>query len=339
MRPSSSRRTLLRGLLAGGVASALGAPLTRAARTDHSAPPVLKRQHFVFDYYPWYSAGPDFRHWDQWDRRPPHDLASNYLPALGAYDSHRVLEHHARWILESGARAVALSWWGPGSYEDRLVDRVMDVFGAHGIAVGFGLEPYRDDRGLVFADDVEYLIRRYGERRRFDAFHLHADEDDTVGPVFKGFRCIVPRKVIDCRGRSLTVPDHTSDENWRVQLDRVRETFRGSFDRVRFLADSLDFGRTPAAGFDGIAVYDNFVAPDRYRPLAEAASAAGLLFSFGVNPGYDQIEPRKDPPPEPGAPDNACYAPRPVAPDGARVDYSDEERREEAARACAERIR
>ena len=61
------------------------------------------RRHFIFEYYPWYSADP-YWHWTQWDRRPPTDLAANTMPLLGAYDSRSrvVLEQHARWIAEAG---------------------------------------------------------------------------------------------------------------------------------------------------------------------------------------------------------------------------------------------
>src|SRR5206468_2597812 len=57
------------------------------------------RRHFIFEYYPWYGVGP-YRHWEQWDRVPPTDLASHYVPRLGAYDSRSttLLEQHARWI-------------------------------------------------------------------------------------------------------------------------------------------------------------------------------------------------------------------------------------------------
>ena len=41
-------------------------------------------RHFVFEYYPWYGVAP-FRHWNQDGHLPPLDLASNYLPQLGAY--------------------------------------------------------------------------------------------------------------------------------------------------------------------------------------------------------------------------------------------------------------
>ena len=43
-------------------------------------------RHFIFEYYPWYSVNP-YRHWDEGGHAPPIDLASNYMPKLGAYDS------------------------------------------------------------------------------------------------------------------------------------------------------------------------------------------------------------------------------------------------------------
>ena len=75
----------------------------------------------MFEYYPWYGSNP-FKHWNQDGRRPPVDLAANYIPLLGAYDSAStaVLEQHARWIKESGAGAIKGSRLrAPGS-GDRL---------------------------------------------------------------------------------------------------------------------------------------------------------------------------------------------------------------------------
>lgn len=292
------------------------------------------RRHFVFEYYPWYGADPVV-HWDQWDRRPPADLASNYVPRLGAYDSRSraVLEQHARWIADSGAGAVNVSWWGQGSYEDQAVPLLMDVMRDHDLKVTFHLEPYSDDHGRRFAEDALYLLRTYGERRGWDAFLLLRDADGRQGPVFKGFRTIVPRDYVDCHGQSREVSDFTPDEAWARELDRLRKTLAGDFDALTLLSDTLDFGRARRAGFDGIAVYDNFIPPETYAGHARTASDHGLLFSFNVNPGYDQIEPR-------ALEADSCYRQPPFAPAAEPpLDWAREDERERAARLSEERVR
>jgi hypothetical protein len=290
------------------------------------------RRHFVFEYYPWYGAAP-FVHWDQWDRVPPDDIASNYVPRLGAYDSlsPQVLEQHARWIVESGAGAVNLSWWGPGSPEDRAVPAVMDAMRDHGLKVTFHLEPYEDDRSSRYAEDVLYLLREYGEKRRFDALLLLEGPGGIQGPVFKAFRCILPPAFLDCHGARQIVRDYTPDDAWRRQTDSVRRTLAGEFRRVTLLADSLDFGRTPASGFDGIAIYDNFIAPEEYPAFAAGASRAGLVFSFNVNSGYDAIDPRRIDP-------DGCFAPSVFVPPTAGLDWTSPFDRERAASLSAARI-
>jgi hypothetical protein len=128
------------------------------------------------------------------------------------------------------------------------------------------------------------------------------------------------------------VSDYTPDTLWRRQIDFLRRELRWDFERVYLLADSLDFGRTPASGFDGIAIYDNFLPPDRYHPLARAASRENLLFSFNVNPGYDEIQKLYV------APDG-CYEPRPFVPPTDPLDFERFDDRERAAALSASRIR
>src|SRR5579871_3355292 len=157
--------------------------------------------HFVFEYYPWYSMHP-VRHWDQYDRHPPVDLASNYMPRLGAYDSQStaVMEQHAEWIAETGAGAINISWWGQGSDVDQLVPTIMDVMRAYGLQVTFHLEPYDTRHPNNYANDIEYLIRTYGDRRRWDCFLLLQNADGTSGPVFKSFNTILSPTSTDCHG-------------------------------------------------------------------------------------------------------------------------------------------
>jgi hypothetical protein len=280
-------------LLAGPVRGASSASPASGLAALHARFPDLRRR-FVFEYYPWYGRDP-WRHWDAEDRTPPFDVAAPYMPRLGAYDSRSraVVEQHARWIAESGAGSVNLSWWGPDSYEDRAAHGVMDVMRDHDLKVTFHLEPYAADRGRRFTSDVLYLLREYGERRGFDCFLLLKDPDDgTAGPVFKGFDMILPPTARDCRGVDRPVANYTVDGEWQQQTSALRSVLRGDFDRVWLLADSMNVDRVAASGFDGIAVYDPRVGPKRYVEAARAASAMGLVFSFNVNPGFAVVRPR-----------------------------------------------
>jgi hypothetical protein len=292
------------------------------------------RRHFIFDFYPWYGGPPDYLHWDYLDRHPPLDLSSNYVPRLGPYDTRAraVLEQQARWIADSGVGAIALSWWGAGHYTDTPVHDIMDVMAAHDIKVTFCLEPYRDDRGKVFAKDVRYLVREYGEKRGYDALLILKNADGREGPLFKGFACILPEESTDCHGQTHPIDNYTGDAQWRSQTDEVREALRGQFDHVTLLADSLHWPRTVASGFDGITVFDNYIAPERYAGYAAGASAADLVFSFNINPGFDMIVDRDA---EPGS----CYSPPDFAPPAeAALDWTRGEERERAARLSKARI-
>jgi hypothetical protein len=301
-----------------------GTPLARRFRD-------LSR-HFVFEYYPWYGLNP-IRHWDQWDRKPPVDIAANHVPLLGAYDSRSkaVLEQHAQWIADSGVGAINVSWWGPGSYEDQAVPLIMDVMHDHDIKVTFHLEPYSPDHAYRYSQDILYLIREYGEKRRYDALLILEDAVGNQGPVLKGFRTLVSRDVIDCHGTRLQVPDYADASVWAGQLEAVRFALRREFDMVWLLSDTLDVENVAKAGFDGIAIYDPHVGPSQYPEQGKNASNYGLFFSFNINCGFDSIEPRIIPP-------DSCYAPSVFSPDVPALDWTRADDREIAARAVEERI-
>ena len=232
-----------------------------------------------------------------------------------------MLEQHARWIADAGVGAINLSWWGRGDYTDLAVPRVMDVMRDHDIKVTFHLEPYRDDRSRSYADDLLFLLREYGEKRRWDTFLLLDEGNGRVAPVFKSFRTILPSEVQDCVGRIFAVPDYTADGDWRRQTDGAREATRRDFAQLHLLADSLDVGRTTASGFDGLAVYDNFVTPPQWTRIAQDATDVGLVYSFNVNPGFDKY-PDRQPPPPPAV--DPCYGgPLGFEPGGSHPDWTE----------------
>jgi hypothetical protein len=290
------------------------------------------RRHFVFEYYPWYRTNP-WQHWSDKGYNPPNHIAATMVPALGPYDSGNmaVVEQHARWIADAGVGAIAISWWGQGSYEDRLTHMVMDVMRAHDIHVTFHLEPYADNRAMFYAADVNYLLREYGERRRWDNFLLLKNADGSSAPVFKSFRTILPPTIIDCQGKVRTVSDYTPDAVWRQQTDAVRANARPLFDRVVILADSLDIGRTAAGGFDGIAIYDAFVRPPTWAGTARDFGLNRLLFSFGVNCGFEGYIPL--------IPDDVCDVAGPFEPPIGPINWNDAASRMAAEAASRGRIR
>ena len=289
------------------------------------------RQRFAFEYYPWYGTNP-WRHWNQWNRTPPHDLAVTSVPALGPYDSRdaRVVEQHARWIVESGAGAVNISWWGRGSWEDLAVPLVMDVMRDHGLKVTFHLEPYNDSRTENYAGDIQYLLREYGDKRGWDCLLLVRDGSGIEVPVFKSFATLLPRTSTDCHGNTSVVSLWRPDSAWRQQTDLVRETFRRDFNRIYLLADSGALDRVKATGFDGIAMYDSFLRPSRWPGLAGACRDFGLVFSFNINSGFDGIAQRN-------VPLGSCYRPTPFEPP-AEIAWDDPIQREDARRLSERRI-
>jgi Glycosyl hydrolase family 99 len=287
------------------------------------------RRHFIFEYYPWYGAT---GHWDAAGRTPPAELAASDLPLLGGYDSRspHVIEQHARWIVEAGVGAINLSWWGRGSYEDNSVHVVMDVMRAFEIKVMFHLEPYSPNRGIQFADDVMYLLREYGERRRWDTLLLLEDADGRVGPVFKSFVTLLSPTTTDCRGVTHPVDVYVPDDVWRQGLARVRSNFATDFDRITFVADSLEAERTLSVGFDAGAVGNPYIRPEDWSGFTEPFDRVGIPFSFAVNAGFDAVEPKTPP-------DDPCYRPAAFEPD-VEVRWDVESSREHAHLSCAARI-
>src|SRR5262249_51551840 len=166
MRRGLSRRSFLQssslaaaGLLASGSSAFAAASQPRRPFLDQLSD---LRRHFIFEYYPWYRADP-WEHWPEAGSNPPETFGSNYVPALGLYDSRStaVMERHARWIADAGVGAIDVSWWGPDSNVNEVIPTLMDVMSAHDIHVAFYVEPYADSHANNYARDLLYLIKNY----------------------------------------------------------------------------------------------------------------------------------------------------------------------------------
>ena len=286
--------------------------------------------HFIFEYYPWYATNP-WRHWEGSGRNPPFDIAATSVPELGAYDSGnpRVLEQHARWIAESGAGAINVSWWGRDGFEDRRVPLLMDVMRDHGLKVTFHLEPYSDSRVDSYPSDVQYLITEYGDKRHWDCQLLLRSADGTEGPVFKGFATMQPQFSTDCHGRTTSVAMWRPFDVWHRQTDNVREMLRRHFDTVWQLSDSTADEPVRNAGFDGSSPYGAF-SPQDWPQLARAYSALNLTFSPSIGTGFDAIVERN-------VPADSCYQPAAFVPP-ADINWSSASDRERAARLAVRQI-
>ena len=129
-------------------------------------------------YYPWYGAPPSSQLWTHWngekagvlDHNPTDkDIASNYYPVLGAYDScdPKVLGQHMQWISEAGIGTIITSWRGIASIEDRCVSKIMDASDKYQIKVGFHLEPYAERTSQSVINDIKYITERYGKHSTY----------------------------------------------------------------------------------------------------------------------------------------------------------------------------
>ena len=184
----------------------------------------------------------------------------------------------------------------------------MDVMHDHGLKVTFHLEPYANTRAQSYADDVLYLVREYGDKRRWDAQLVLADADGREGPVFKSFATILPFEVTDCHGQHDAGVPWAPVSTWRDQTDTVREALASRL-RSRAAAGRLQRPR-PRPGPRASTAPRSTTATSghpRGRRWRALYTDDELLFSFNINPGFDGIEPRTLEP-------DSCYSPLPFEP-------------------------
>jgi hypothetical protein len=142
------------GLLFGWTAGA------HALEVELESPPAAA-EVAVF-YYPWYGTPPKdgtYRHWGQNGHEPPERIASTFFPARGLYSSASasVLRRHMHDLVVAHATTVVISWWGPGSVEDRRLQGVVAAVRAHGLRAALHVEPYEGRTPASMVAELERL--------------------------------------------------------------------------------------------------------------------------------------------------------------------------------------
>src|SRR5437762_4465475 len=137
------------------VAAVVAAALCVATPAFASAPVVS-----AF-YYPWFGSPEDggYDHWAQNGHAPPVDIASNYYPAYGPYSSSNaaVIATQLSEVLRAGIDELAVSWWGRGSAEDKVLPDILAGATGTGVQIAVHIEPYSGRSVASVLADATYL--------------------------------------------------------------------------------------------------------------------------------------------------------------------------------------
>jgi hypothetical protein len=130
-------------LTAAIVAALVGTGVGGAAR-DRAETPASRVAVF---YYTWYGSprlDGAWLHWGQGQHSPPQGIGSTYYPARGPYSSAdaALTRTQMREIAAAGIDTVVVSWWGPGSVEDRRLRPVAAAARRAGLQVALHVEPW-----------------------------------------------------------------------------------------------------------------------------------------------------------------------------------------------------
>jgi hypothetical protein len=112
-------------------------------------------------YYPWFGTPNDggYAHWAQNGHAPPDDIASNYYPANGPYSSSNaaVIQMQLHEAATAGIDELAVSWWGRGSSEDKVLADLLAGATGTGVRIAAHIEPYAGRTVASVLADAAYL--------------------------------------------------------------------------------------------------------------------------------------------------------------------------------------
>jgi glycoprotein endo-alpha-1,2-mannosidase len=254
-------------------AVATAAPSTPLSIASPELPPVEgpdpSKQVAAF-YYPWYGDV----HWNHPGTGASvaaDDIASDYYPVLGPYDSadRQVVAQHMAWLRSAGIGVIVTSWWGRGTREDALTPLVMEMAERYGIKVAFHIEPHGDRTADGLVADVAYIEARYGSMPSFLRMVAQTPWSKRAQPQGLYFMF-----GIDTAGSS---PNAVDAAYWRPALDTIHASPAGGL----VIAATTDAAWLERAHVDGLY---NYVSADARFDWAPSLPL-GALYVPSVTPG------------------------------------------------------
>ncbi len=262
-------RTLLACVLI--ISPSVGAPNAAAAA---DLPPVIgpdPSADVAAFYYPWYG---DTTHWADaaGTSLAADDIASDYYPLLGPYDSLEpaIVARHMAWLRAAGIGMIVSSWWGQGSREDGAVPVLLQMAERYGLKVAFHLEDYGERTATRLAEDVAYLNQRYGSSPAF--FRMTAWTPFDRRTDAQGLFFLWAPEVASHGGEPVAAT------YWREGIDAIHASRDGGL----VVASTTDATWIEGAHLDGL--YD-YVAADGRFAWARTLPP-GALYVPSVAPGF-----------------------------------------------------
>ena len=238
-------------------------------------------------WYPWYGA--DGRHWREGYRG---------TPLLGEYDSadETVIRQQLSWASEYGLDFFAASWWGPDSYEDRVIrGSLLDAL--EGSDMRFCI--LYESPGLLGVENGAIGVDEPARRQRLTGDFAYLAQHVLGHPAYLQ---IEGRPVVFLYLTRIFAGDLTA------ALDEVRAVVREVTGVEPFLIGDEVYWQLPTSSrlspFDGVTAYnmhtsvpgidDGFAdrVRSRYSIWADAARQQGVAFVPDVIPGFDDTEVR-----------------------------------------------
>ena len=224
-------------------------------------------------YYLWYGTLANdgaWRHWNQLSHTPPDNIASSYYPLRGPYSSRdpKVLAAQMTDLRSAGVGAIAVSWWGQGSWDDQSLSGLFAAAEAAGIRIAFHLEPYAGQTAVSVANDVRYLIGRFGSSPALLRISRPTAASGTAvaRPVFYVFAA-----------------SRLPSADLKASLDSLR----GTPDDSIVMIHSPKASSAAKDGGDGVYTYDALASPADFATLVSDCRAANVICSPSVSPGFD----------------------------------------------------